>query len=485
MNTFVNAATSMKATENGANAFNTTSNSLINFFGLIGAMRNREVEDKIDLFEAAMQKDKLLATKIVFHTRNIRGGLGERETFRQLIRHMALNYPEIMKQNLGNVPFYGRWDDLYALIQTPVEEDMWDMITDQLIEDITNMKNEKSVSIMAKWLKSINASSVETKRLGRITAKALGLSEVEYRKTLSTLRQYLHVLERKMSANEWEDIVFSQVPSQAMRKYSNAFKLHTPDLFDNFMTKVEKGEEKINAGTLYPYELVEQYMSRWGDINSMVSNVVEAQWKALPNYVTEPANVLVMADTSGSMSGRPMATSMGLATYFAERNTGDFKDMFLTFSSNPQFVKLKGNTLHEKLKNIRHIVDSTNLEAAFELVLHTAVAAKVPAADMPKSLIVISDMEIDYFAYDIECWDFLSEMKRRFNNYGYELPAIVMWNVNARQNTFLSKLNLPNVQFVSGSSPSIFKGIVDNIGKSAEELMLQVLNAPMYDRITV
>lgn len=485
MNTFIKTINESKVTENGANAYNTTSNSLVDFFGLIGAMRERDVEDKIDLLEAAMQKDKLLATKIVFHTRNIRGGLGERETFRQLIRYIALQYPEIMKQNIGNIPFYGRWDDLYSLIQTSVEEDVWDMITDQLVEDIANMQKGKQVSIMAKWLKSINASAAETKRLGRITAKALGLSEVEYRKILSTLRQYLHVLETKMSANQWEEIVFSQVPSQAMRKYSNAFRTHTPDLFDNFMTKVEKGEEKINAGTLYPYELVEQYVDTWGRINKSKDAVVEAQWKALPNYVTEPVNVLVMADTSGSMEGRPLATSLGLAIYFAERNTGDFKDMFLTFSSYPEFVHLKGDSLNEKLRNIRCLVDSTNLERAFDLILETAIRGKVAAEDMPKSLVVVSDMEINYFFHDVTRWDFLSVMRNRYATYGYELPAVVMWNVEARQNTFLSQIQVPNVQFVSGSSPSSFKGIIDNIGKSAEELMLQVLNAPMYDRITI
>ena len=292
-----------------------------------------------------------------------------------------------------------------------------------------------------------------------------------------------------MSNGEWDDIDFEKVPSKAMMNYRNAFAKRAPNKFAAFIADVQSGDKKINSAAVYPYEILERMNLTYeydyeNDYSSFeVSNdpILEEQWKSLPNYVEKESNFLIMADTSGSMSGRPMATSLSLAIYFAERNTGAFKDLFMTFSSQPRFVKLEGSTVAEKVSGIESIVDSTNLEAAFEEVLHLARRNSIPAEDMPKAFIVISDMEIDRFEYNPNSWSFLEVMERSFAEAGYELPKIVMWNVSSLRTTFLERYTHPKVQFISGSSPSVFKSLINSIDKSAYQLMVDTLNDPMYD----
>ena len=292
------------------------------------------------------------------------------------------------------------------------------------------MNNDKPVSLLAKWLPSVNASNKQTIINGKKIAKSLDMSEKEYRQTLSKLRKYINIVETNLSKKEYDNIIYSEVPSKAMNNYRNAFSRNDGERFAEFMNKVSTGEEKINASTLYPYDIVEKYL--YGD--NKANEVLEEQWKALPNYVEGENNFLVMADVSGSMYGRPLATSVGLAMYFAERNKGAFANTFMTFSEKPELVTIKGKNLFEKLNYVQNARwdMNTNLEAAFNLVLKTAVKYKTKKEDMPTSIVVITDMEID------ECsnpdWLFYDQMKKKFEENGYEIPNIVFWNVNARNN---------------------------------------------------
>lgn len=478
-------------TENGAVALKSTNSALVDLFGQIGAMRNRTDADIEAAFSKAFAEDRLLATKMAFYARNIRGGLGERRAARVIFNFLAKVHPDVMRKNLQWIPFFGRYDDLYEFIGTPIEEDMWQLIREQWDLDIDGMKNNKPISLLAKWLKSVNTSSDESNRLGKLTAKNLGLSEKEYRKTLSALRRYLDVTEVKMSHNQWSDINYTGVPSRAMSIYRNAFRKHDEERFNAYIESVSKGESKINASTLFPYDIIEKMQLRTGwNGNYLAVNhydkVLEEQWKALPNYIEGENNVLVMADTSASMMGRPMATSVGLAIYFAERNHGVFKDVFMTFSSRPSFVQLKGNTLYEKIKCIPSIVANTDLEAAFRLILNTAINNNLTAEDMPKSLIVISDMEFDGATYGSSRHEtFYESMANMYRQHGYEIPNVIFWNVNSRHNVFQVTSKYKGVQLASGQSPSVFKSILNNIGKTPYEAMLSVLNDPMYDCITV
>lgn len=500
MNKFVNTAkgiSNVTLTENGAVAYKSTGDSLVDLFGSIGSLRGADYARITKKFADAYAEDPLLATKMAFYARNVRGGLGERHTFRVILKYMAQTHPQTVLNNLSNIPHFGRWDDLYTLVDTDLEDAVWAMIKAQFILDAKNMSAGKPISIMAKWLKSTNTSSSKSVRLGRKTAHALGLTEKNYRKALSAMRKYIDVVEQKMSANDWENIDFEGVPSRAMAIYRDAFKRHDMNLFKEYIEKVEKGEATIKAATLYPYDIFEKMGftgGGWGGNFKFnhYDQVLEAQWKALPNYVGNGANFLVMADTSGSMMGRPMCTSVGLATYFAERNHGAFKDMFMTFSSRPSFVTLKGDTLYDKVKNVPSIVDNTNLEAAFDLVLKTTIQGNVPAEDMPKAIIVISDGEIDsymgqgyYSGYMNRAWGFLDAMRAKFRKHGYQMPNVVMWNVESRHDTYLATTDFLGVQFASGQSPSVFKSLIANMGKSAYDAMVETLSDPMYDCVTL
>lgn len=467
--------TSTTLTENGGRALSTTGDKLLNLFAVLGALRTRPT-DVIDKFDAAFRENADLATKVVFYGRDVRGGLGERAVGRLMLRELALLYPEVVVANFKNIVKFGRYDDLFVFFDTSVETDMIEFIKKQLVFDKRQMDKYGNVSLLAKWMPSINASSEHTKALAHRFVKALNTTPREYRKTLSALRKYIDVTEVKMSANKWTDIDYKAVPSNAMSNYGSAFARHDYVGFNRYMDAVKSGDVKINAATLYPYNVIEtMYGNR---------DVAEAQWKALPNYVEGDNNFLIMADVSGSMMGRPMATSVGLAIYFAERNHGAFANKFMTFTDIPRIVDVTGDDLFEKYCSVTdHVGFDTNLEAAFDTILSTAVRTNCPQEDLPKALVIISDMEIN--AWHGGSLTFTEEMRKRFADAGYEMPKLVYWNVDSRKDTFLASKNDPNAILVSGQSASTFKNLIKGIDLSAFEIMVQTLNDPRYDCVVV
>ena len=467
--------TSVTLTENGGRALSTAGDKLLNLFAVLGALRSRPT-DVIDKFDAAFRENADLATKMAFYGRDVRGGLGERAVGRLMLRELALLHPEVVTANLKNIVKFGRYDDLFVLFDTPVETAMVALVKMRLVYDYRDMKSNQHVSLLAKWMPSINASSKNTVALAHRFVKAFNTTPREYRKTLSALRKYIDVTEVKMSANKWTDIDYKAVPSNAMANYGGAFARHDYVGFNRYMDAVKSGDVKINASTLYPYNVIEtMYGNR---------DVAEAQWKALPNYVEGDNKFLIMADVSGSMMGRPMATSVGLAIYFAEHNHGAFANKFMTFTDIPRIVDVTGDDLFEKYCSVTdHVGYNTNLEAAFDAILSTAVRTKCPQADLPKALVIISDLEIDYWSGG--SLTFTEEMRKRFADTGYEMPKLVYWNVNSRKDTFLASKNDPNAILVSGQSASTFKNLIKGIDLSAFELMVQTLNDPRYDCVVV
>jgi hypothetical protein len=391
---------------------------------------------------------------------------------------------------------------MFVLIDTPVEKEMWGLIAAQLEEDATTAVRVKngdpymSISLLAKWMPTETASSKKTRKLARKAMENLGLSPRQYRKLISALRKYLNVTERAMSTGEWHTIDYPSVPSYAMKNYRKAFARNDADRFAAYKASLVKGETKVNASTLYPYDLVGEVRKtiRY-DYRSLkyVANcdpIIEEQWKALPNYVSGDNDFVIMADVSGSMDcsgGRPMNTSIGLATYFAQRNTGAYHNLYMTFTNEPHFIKLReGATLADAVGQVMStdVGYSTNLERAFMHILETAVTNGLKNSDMPKALIVVSDMEIDPYFRGKRSFDFVDEMKARFAAWNYTLPKLVLWNVEARNDTFLSKSD--DVVLVSGQSPSVFKNLCGVLeGKTAWEFMMEVLNDPMYDCVGI
>lgn len=503
MNTFTNSArnqSNMTYTEKGGIALKSTGSFLLDLFSQVGAMRLKTFDEVAVSFKNALSEDKLLATKLAFYARNIRGGLGERDTFRKMLTYLAHAEPEVVVKNMEYIPFFGRWDDLYTLVGTPVENEMWTMLAFTIAKDLEAMKAGKQVSLCAKWLKSVNTSSKKSVELAKETAKQFNMTEKQYRKMLSSLREYIKITERYMSAGEWDEITYAHVPSRAMKNYRKAFGKHDPEGFAQFITKVQKGEEKIHSATLYPYDILKAgHLSSSGGNWRISANfhldedaVLEEQWKALPNYVDGEFSMMVMADTSGSMeldNGTPIATSVGLAIYFAERNKGAFKDLFMTFSEEPRFVTLKGDTLAQKVACVPAIVQNTYLEKAFDLILETAKRNNVPVEDMPKALCIISDMQFDSAMQDRRSsyykQTFHQSMVDKYTAAGYVMPKVIYWQVCARGEAIQASKDDANIMLVSGQGTSVFKSILHSLTHTPYELMLEVLNDEQYSVIQV
>ena len=472
----------MKLTENGAVSYDRLNNSLVTLFGQIGALRPRSKEEIEDKFTLAFNEDNLLATKMMYYAGDIREGLGERRTFRICLHWLAKNYPSIVEKNIELIPHFNRWDSIFELINTPCEDYMWKYIKEMLEADIMSINNNLPCSLLAKWMPSCNASSKKTRQLAKKALYKLGYNERAYRRMLSTLRTYIKVVEKDMSLNNWNKINYESVPSQAMSIYGNAFQRHDMSRFNQYIADVNSGKKKVNARTLYPYDIIKDCMPYPPSTNPLA----ELQWKALPNYIEGENNYVVMADVSGSMTGRPMYTSIGLAIYFAEQNKGDYHNLYMTFTDNPHFIQInEGASLREKVRQVMNtdIGYNTDLEKAFNYILKTAINSGINPDEMPKALIVISDMEIDRYIR-IFGLDFVEEMKKKFESFGYSMPRLFLWNVEARNDTFLSQSE--DVIYVSGQSISSFKYLCDSLeGKTAYEFMLEVLNNERYDCVSI
>ena len=472
----------MKLTENGAISYDRLNDPLVTLFGQIGALRPRSKEEIEDKFALAFNEDNLLATKMMYYAGDIREGLGERRTFRICLHWLAKNYPSIVEKNIELIPHFNRWDSIFELINTPCEDYMWKYIKEMLEADIMSINNNLPCSLLAKWMPSCNASSKKTRQLAKKALYKLGYNERAYRRMLSTLRTYIKVVEKDMSLNNWNKINYESVPSRAMSIYGNAFQRHDMNRFNQYITDVNSGKKKVNAKVLYPYDIVRDFT----DWSTHKNPLAEQQWKALPNYVEGENDYIVMADVSGSMAGRPMDTSIGLAIYFAERNKGDYHNLYMTFTDEPHFIKInEGATLREKVRQVMNtdVGYNTDLERAFNYILEHAISSDINPNEMPKALIVISDMEIDRYIRTYEL-NFVEEMKNKFKSFGYSMPQLFLWNVEARNDTFLSQSE--DVIYVSGQSVFSFKYLCGSLeGKTAYDFMLEVLNNERYDCISI
>lgn len=453
-------------TENGAVAHASTLDANLDFFSRAGAMRGR-ITEALALFERAYAEDPQLAMRNLFFMRDVRGGNGERDLFRKCIMSLS---QEHRAKVIPMIAEYGRWDDLLSLPMTEV----YSLIKKQLDQDIKKMRAGENISLLGKWCPSENTSSKVTQSRAIELIKLMGWSEEYYRKRLSELRAYLNILERKMSFKEWSEIDYSKLPSQAHRKHVAAFKRHDLERYAAYLESVKKGEAKVNTSTLYTYEVF--------DLLRKDEDLANAMWANLPDY-TNGTNALVMADVSGSMSGRPMSVSVSLALYFAERNKGPFNGYFMTFTDKPRLVKVFGNDLRQKMNYIMKDVGyNTNIDAAFQAILDAAIRDKAKQEEMPSVLYVISDMAFDSSDIGGNGKSNFQYAREAFEEAGYKLPHLVFWNVNARDNSPATKFD-NNVTLISGSSQSTFRYAVE--GKTPLELMNDVLNSERYSRIVI
>jgi hypothetical protein len=442
-------------------------------------------------FKEAYKENRDHALRFLMYLRDTRGGLGEREAFRNILINMAKDMPEIALTifKFMNIPEYGRWDDMIeiGLSNKIFYSTLQHTLKTQFYIDTKNMEKHESISLLAKWMPSISTSSKETQEKARRLASLLGWKHSVYRKNLSNLRRYINVIERQMSENKWDTINYEHVPSKANLIYRKAFMKHDPERRSEYLHQLEEGKAKINAKVMAPYEIVREYRrTRLGEDRTM-----EQLWKNLPAPKNQK-NILVVRDgsysmTSGSIKNlTPMDIGDSIALYMAQFNTGVYKNKFITFSANPKIVDVSNKpTLSEKLWLLDAYTEcsNTNLERVFDLVLTTAVENKVPQEEIP-DILIISDMEFDnavtcyWSSYSV----LLDHISQRWGNIGYKLPRLIFWNVASRTNAIPMRENENGLVLLSGFSTSL-ADMVLNCTTDPLKALLDVLYTERYDRV--
>ena len=446
-------------TENGAVTLRSTGSNCLNLFATIGAMRAQNVAEIEKRFLRAYTENPDLAMKILFYARDIRGGLGERSVFRTLLHYLAENEIQSLVRNLPYIAEYGRWDDVLVLMNTPAHAAAVALLREQFEMDMKSLASGEPVSLLGKWLPSVNAHNSEVVKLAKQLARAFGMNEAQYRKALSALRQKICILENNLRERDYT-FDYACQPSKAMFKYRKAFLRNDEVRYRSYMQSVSAGEAVLHTGVLMPYEIVS------AAYNAVPSEraALDVTWNALENF-TRGENALVVADGSGSMywggNPTPATVAQSLAIYFAEHNRGIFHNHFITFSMNPRLVEIKGNDIVEKVRFCRTFdeCENTNLQAVFELILQTAVMNRLPQAMLPTTLYIISDMEFDTCAANSSLTNF-EQAKQLYRSYGYELPHVVFWNAQSRNEQQPVKMNEQGVALVSGCNPRLFSQVM-------------------------
>ena len=440
-------------TENGAVTYKGTKSYCLDLFSTIGALRSADETEIVKRFIRAYNENPDMAMKILFYARDVRGGIGERRVFRIILKFLALYNKQSLIKNIKYVGEYGRFDDLLVLLYTDCKEYVIKFIKEQLEQDIDLMAEGKNISLLAKWLPSVNASNKATKYNARKIAKALEMDNCEYRKMLSRLRNYIKIIENNLREKDYT-FDYSYQPSKALMKYRKAFIRNDKDRYSEFLQDVQSGNAKINTETLTPYDIIAPIINEDTVISDEERKSLDITWDNQADY-TNDENAVVVADTSGSMywcsaTPKPISVAFSLAIYFAERKYCE------TFAE----------------------CANTDIQAVFDLVLSTAVKNKTLPEDMPSKLYIISDMEFDYCAENSDVTNF-EYAKEKFEQNGYALPKVVFWNVASRNMQSPVEMNEQGVTLVSGCNPRIFSMVTED-KCTPYEYMLDVLNQERY-----
>lgn len=484
-------------TLNGDVAYYSTTNCLLDFFSKAGALRGCEKETIQKWFAPAYYENPDYAMKCLFFARDIRQGLGERQVFRYCVEWLGENKPESIIKNLKYIPEYGRWDDAVYILSVvrnkSVRDSVYAILKEQFDKDLSAIaKSYGSISLLGKWLPSINTSSSDARRLAKGIIRRFGITAKDYRKSLSSMRSKISIIENNLRVRDYS-FDYSKVPSKAMMKYRRCFLRNDVYRYESYLDDVAKGKQKINVSTLNPVDIVFQCKKRhWNDepISESERKMLDVAWKALPDY-TNGEDAIVVADVSGSMTWgkgnniRPIDVSISLALYYAEHNTGAFKDHFILFSQNPRLVslsKLKSEDILAKVEYVRQIDEWTNtdLDAVFDLILRTAIKNKIPQGKLPKRIYIISDMQFDV-GMDNADMDTFNRYRKLFGEHGYELPQIVYWNVNDYGTSPVTS-NEQGCCLVSGYSSKMF-GMVTSEDINPVKVMMDILDVDRYKDI--
>lgn len=457
---YINNEMNKTLTQNGALTNRTSGSFCLDLFFRAGAMRLATEEEIAAAVNRAYAEDPVKTLRIIFFARDIRGGLGERRFFRTAVKALAAYAPAAIERNAYLFAEYGRYDDLVSLLGTQCEGKAVEIIAERLNEDIKSMSDGGQVSLLAKWLPSVNTSSASARAYARTLAKRLGYTEKQYRQTLSKLRKYTDIIENRLRERDYT-FDYEKQPSRAMFKYRQAFLRNDNERYTEYLNAVNSGEKTLHAGALFPYDIVRACLE--DEISEQEKLSLDTTWRNLPAY-GENGNAIAVVDGSGSMTGaprnsvRPIDAALSLGIYFAEHNNGAFANHFITFSATPRLVEIKGADIVEKTRFCATFneVANTNLEATFRLILAAAVNNNVDQSEMPERMYIISDMEFDYCVEGGNDSTLFDTMKALYAEHGYKLPEVVFWNVNSMGENFPVKMSDTGAALVSGFSPAIF-----------------------------
>lgn len=489
-------------TENGAVTHASTLNKVLDMFALGGSYRNRTNKEVEMLFGDAYRQNPLLALKCLFYLRDCRGGQGERRFFRVAYKWLVRNDQATARTNLKFIPVMGRWDDLidiaYAYRETKFGKDAFLFIVEQLSTD----EMSKAPSLLGKWMPSENASSKETKAKAKWLINELACSPKEYRKILSRLRTKINVLEKLMSEGRWDEIEFDKIPSAAGMKYRNAFAVReiTSAKYKAFM---KDKSTKVNAAVLNPVDIAGKVLGigngyRPPHLSETEIDALCKYWDNLKDYYEgREENAIAIVDTSGSMWGQPIAAAVGMGAYVATKSHGPFANHFITFSATPELVEFQGDNIVDKIRRCVRAEwgMNTNVAAAMDLILNSAIEHRLPQSDLPARLYIFSDMEFDSCITDKVSSDWyggnrlnrqgvftlFERIEKKWAAAGYKMPQVTFWNLDARHNNIPAVG--PNFNYISGFSMSQMEAVM--AGKTAIDMMLEVLNAPRYNNFIV
>lgn len=471
----------MTQTTNGDKAFKSTLNANLDMFGSLSSLKYSDEDVVKHAFLKAFREDKNTATKLLFFMRDIRGGEGIRKAFRTAFSYLIELDVDLALKLLPFIPVYGRWDDLVAIYDLTSDADAQKaimlIIDEQLGNDYVALKANKPVSLLGKWLPSINTSSARSRRLANEIANRLDMRPVDYRKFLSQLRKRIDILETRMTKGDYT-FDYSKLPARALANHTKAFLRNDEDRYKEFIRSLKEDVSHLTkkAETLYPYEIyAKAYHGSDEDIQ-----LANALWESLPKDEIK-SKFIVVVDTSGSMMCNIPASrnhwvsdvAGSIGVYAAERLTGPFKNKIITFSSNPEFVTLCGKTLREKTFEVQRASwqMNTNIEKTYNLIFEASKNAD--PKDYIENVLIVSDMQFDACSY-VEKSTF-ERIKYKFEEAGIPFPQMVFWNVNVKETTFPTT-DLANATFVSGFSSAMFKQMSEGRVPSALELMMNTLN---------
>lgn len=454
-------------TENGMPTNSTSISRCVDLFFIIGALRGQNPGRILNKFIKAFNENQTIALRILFWSRDVRDGAGERSTFRIIWRWVCQNHPNIAINNLSFVNYLGRWDDHLVGLGTKVEPYIIDLIRDEIL---------KNNQLCAKWMP----------RKGQIAnylRKKFGMTPKEYRKFLVT---NTNVVETKMCAYRWDEIEYSKIPSLAMSRYGKTFKYKDGERFTSFIESLKRGEVKVNTGAIYPYDIIKSL--RHDD-----SGLAQEQWNSLPNYMEgSDEMILPLVDVSGSMEqpvGKNihltvMDIALSLGLYISEKNSGQFKDYFMTFSSSPKLQHLSGS-LEDRLNQLESSEwgMNTNIERAFDVILRASIQNNVPQSQMPTKILILSDMEFDKGVRNPSD-SVMDTIERRYDQSGYKMPQIIFWNLASRRSNIPVHFKKNGVALISGFSPSILKSVLNSDIVNPQLVMFKTIESPKYLGIT-